>query len=136
MGVNVINNETQDSFSVGGAVGREKRRSLDNRLQFIYDIEFIGNLGVVSLTAGTTTIDNGNGSTTTVTGSSRTLFTPSLGVGFVLGVQYNISPKWYVSAELIPTLTASGTFGTGVSIYGFQAGFNSSNVGVTGAYRF
>lgn len=136
LSVNVINSNTQASFSAGGAIGKEKRRPLDDRLKFIYGTEFIGNISAVSVSGGTTTIDNGNGSTTTISGSSRTLITPSIGIGFVLGAQYDLSPKWYVNAEIIPSITANGTFGSGVSIYGLQANFNSSSVGITGAYKF
>ena len=115
---------------------REKRKPLDDRLSFIYGTEFISGIGIVSASSGTVTIDNGNGSTTTFNGASVTLFSPSVGIGFVLGVLYDIKPNWYISAEIIPSVTANGTFGSGVSIYGLQANFNSSSVGITGAYRF
>ena len=136
LSINVINNSTQAGFSAGGAIGMEKRRPLDDRLKFIYGTELIGNISVVSASGGTTTIDNGNGSTTTINGPGRTLITPSIGIGFVLGAQYDLSPKWYINAEIIPSITANGTFGSGVSIYGLQANFNSSSVGLTGAYKF
>ncbi|MFD2570381.1 hypothetical protein ACFSUS_07030 [Spirosoma soli] len=136
LGVNVINDNTQVSFNVNGAIGKEKRKPMDEKLSFIYGTELIAGIGLTSISGGTTTIDIGNGSTTTINGSSVTLFTPSVGIGFVLGVMYDIKPKWYLSAEIIPSVTANGTFGSGVSIYGLQANFNSSSVGITGAYRF
>ncbi|GAB2527489.1 hypothetical protein [Spirosoma aerophilum] len=123
-------------FSVGGAMGKEKRRSLSDKLQFVYGTELIASVNLNSTNTGKLTIDNGLGGTTTYTGSSILVVTPSVGVGFVLGAQYNFNPRWYLSAELIPSITVSGAFGGETSIYNFQAGFNSSSAGITGAYRF
>ncbi|GAB3977869.1 hypothetical protein GCM10028806_39930 [Spirosoma terrae] len=131
-----VNNNSNISFSAGGAIGNEKRRAINDKFQFIYGTELIANIGFNSTTSGSVTIDNGNGSTTTITGSSLILVSPSVGVGFVLGGQYNVNPNWYVSAELIPSVSVNGNFGDGISYWGFQAGFNSSSVGITGAYRF
>ena len=133
---NFVNSTSAISFSVGGAIGKEKRRNVSDKLQFIYGLEFIPSVGFTSTNSGNLTVDNGNGSTLTYKGSTITLVMPSVGLGFVLGAQYNINPKWYISAELIPTITASGTFGNSNSIYSFQAGFTSSSAGITGAYRF
>lgn len=126
----------QFGFSVGGAVGREKRRPITDRLQFIYGTEFLTSLGINSVSSGSVTVDNGNGGTTTIYGNKVIAVTPSVGIGLVLGAQYNLNPRWYVSAELIPSVTASGTFGNGTSIIGIHAGFNSSSAGLTAAYRF
>ena len=117
-------------------MGKERRRSINDKLQFIYGTELIASVAFSSASSGTITVDNGNGGTYTSTGSSVSLVTPSIGIGFVLGAQYNINPRWYVSAELIPSITATGIFGSGSALYNLQAGFNSSSAGITGAYRF
>lgn len=117
-------------------MGKEKRRPLSDKLQFVYGTELIASVNLNSTNSGTLTIDNGAGGTTTYTGSSILVVTPTIGIGFVLGAQYNFNPRWYLSAELIPSITASGAFGAGTSIYNFQAGINSSSAGLTGAYRF
>ena len=126
----------QFGLSVGGAIGREKRRPITDRLQFIYGTEFLTSLGVNSVSSGSITVDNGNGGSTTIYGNKVVVVTPSVGIGLVLGAQYSLNSRWYVSAELIPSITASGTFGNGTSIVGIHAGFNSSSAGLTAAYRF
>ncbi|GAB3766424.1 hypothetical protein GCM10028817_49830 [Spirosoma pomorum] len=136
LSANFIQNNTLIGFSVGGAAGKEKRRTISDKLQFIYGTELIASLSLNSSNTGTLTISDGNGGSTTYKGSSLLIVTPSIGVGFVLGAQYNLNPRWYVSAELIPSITASGSFGSGAALYSFQAGFNSSSAGITGAYRF
>lgn len=135
LGVGTTGNEdVQVNFGVSTAIGREKRKPLDDRLKFVYGPEFVGSLNIVSTGGGTTTINNGNG-TITVDGSG-VIVAPSIGLGYVLGAQYDINPKWYISAEIIPTVSLYGIFGEGASVFGLQAGFNSSSVGITGAYKF
>lgn len=136
LNANFTGSNTQVGFSAGGAMGKEKRRSINDKLQFIYGTEFIASVAFNSASSGTVTIDNGNGRTSTYTGFNDLLVLPSIGIGFVLGAQYNINPRWYVSAELIPSITATGVFGGGSTLYNLQAGFNSSSAGITGAYRF
>ncbi|GAB3986523.1 hypothetical protein GCM10028807_04130 [Spirosoma daeguense] len=136
LSANFSRSTTLLGLGVGGAIGREKRRNLNDKLQFVYGTELIASVNLYSSNRGTITIDNGNGGTTTYTGSDLLVVTPSLGVGFVLGAQYNFNSRWYVSAELIPSITASGTFGNGNAVYSVNAGFTSSSVGITGAYRF
>ncbi|GAB3020837.1 hypothetical protein [Spirosoma pulveris] len=136
LSANFVRSNSIIGFSAGGAMGKEKRRALSDKLQFIYGTELIASVGLSSSNTGTLTIDNGAGGTTTYTGSNILVVTPTVGIGFVLGAQYTINPRWYVSAELIPSITASGSFGNGNTIYSFQAGFNSSSAGLTGAYRF
>ncbi|GAB4008677.1 hypothetical protein GCM10028808_15380 [Spirosoma migulaei] len=136
LSANFIGSNSLIGFSAGGAIGKEKRRPINDKLQFVYGTELIASIGLNSSSTGNLTISDGNGGTTTYTGSNLLIVTPSVGVGFVLGAQYNFNPKWYLSAELIPSITASGSFGNGSSLYSFQAGFNSSSAGITGAYRF
>lgn len=136
LGVGVINNSGVINFSVSGAMGKEKRKAINDRFQVVYGTEFIPRLSVLHSSAGTASINDGTGGEVSVTGSNLTLLSTSLGIGFVIGAQYNISPKWYVSAEVVPTVSLNGTFGSGVTIYGLNAAFTSSNVGLTGMYRF
>ncbi|AUD04541.1 hypothetical protein [Spirosoma pollinicola] len=136
LGVNFIRSNTLVGFSAGGAMGKEKRRPISDKMQFIYGTELIASVNLNYTSAGSITVDNGNGGTTSYTGSDLLIVTPSVGIGFVLGAQYNFNPKWYISAELIPSITGSGSFGAGSALYSFQAGFNSSSAGITGAYRF
>ena len=136
LSANFIQTNTLIGFSVGGAAGKEKRRPISDKLQFIYGTELIASLSLNSSNTGSLTVSDGTGASTTYTGSSLLFVTPSVGVGFVLGAQYNLNPRWYVSAELIPSITASSSFGGGTALYRFQAGFNSSSAGLTGAYQF
>lgn len=136
LSANFIRSNALIGFSAGGAMGKEKRRPINDKLQFVYGTELIASLSLNSSSTGNLTIEDGNGRTTTYTGSDLLIVTPSVGVGFVLGAQYNFNPRWYISAELIPSITASSSFGSGSALYSFQAGFNSSSAGVTGAYRF
>ncbi|MBD2702106.1 hypothetical protein IC229_15755 [Spirosoma sp. BT702] len=136
LSANFDQNTSLFSLSAGGAIGKEKRRSVNDKLQFIYGTELIASVTLYSGVNGPVTIDTGNGGSTTITGSNRFLASPSIGIGFVLGAQYNFNPRWYLSAELIPSIIATGTFANGNSIYSINAGFNSGSAGVTGAYRF
>lgn len=133
---NFLRNNTLIGFSAGGAVGKEKRRSITDKLQFIYGTELIASIGLTSSSSGTITVDNGNGGSTNYSGNKLLIVTPTVGIGFVLGAQYNVNQRWYVSAELIPSVSASGTFAQGGSLFTVQAGFNSSSAGLTAAYRF
>lgn len=136
LSANFVQRATQIGFSVGGAIGKEKRRPLSDKLQFVYGTELLVGVSLNSSTSGSLTVDNGSGGVTTITGSNLLVVAPSVGIGFVLGAQYNFNPRWYISAELIPSITASGVFGNDTPLYSVQAGFNSSSAGITGAYRF
>ncbi|WP_420152836.1 hypothetical protein [Siphonobacter sp.] len=136
LGLGIVNGSSLVNFSVGGAIGKEKRKSINDRFQVVYGTEFIPRLSILHSSAGTANINDGTVGEVSVTGSNLTLLSASLGLGFVLGAQYNISPKWYVSAEIVPTVSLNGTFGSGITIYSLNAAFTSSNVGLTGMYRF
>ncbi len=136
LGLGIVNGSSLVNFSVGGAIGKEKRKSINDRFQVVYGTEFIPRLSILHSSAGTANINDGTVGEVSVTGSNLTLLSTSLGLGFVLGAQYNISPKWYISAEIVATVSLNGTFGRGITIYGLNAAFTSSNVGLTGMYRF
>ena len=73
------------NFAVGAAIGREKRRALDTRLEFFSGPEFFFNLGFQSLA------DN----------NSFSLFP---GVGYVLGLQHSFNERWAINIETIPSV--------------------------------
>lgn len=133
---NFLRNNTIIGFSAGGAMGKEKRRPITDKLQFIYGTELIASVGLSSSSSGSLTVDNGNGGSTTYSGNKLLIVTPTIGIGLVLGAQYNVNQRWYVSAELIPSVSAIGTFAQGSSLFTVQAGFNSASAGITAAYRF
>jgi hypothetical protein len=112
----------------GGAIGKEKRKNLTEKLQAVYGTEFIANVNITSVTVGPNNLASDR--------DSYHIINPSVGIGLVLGAQYNFTPKWYVSTELNPSLTVNGVFSQGTSAYNVNAGFSSSSVGITGAYRF
>ncbi|PQA60638.1 hypothetical protein [Siphonobacter curvatus] len=136
LGLGIVNGSSLVNLSVGGAIGKEKRKSINDRFQVVYGTEFIPRLTVSHSPGGNVSVDDGTFGKITITGSGNLLLNTSLGIGFMIGAQYNISPKWYVSAEVVPTVSLNGTFGSGVTIYGLNAAFTSSNVGLTGMYRF
>ncbi len=98
------------------AIGKEKRSGIADRLDFIRGPEpFLS----ISLSA---TDDD-----------FFVAITPSF--GYVLGFQYDVSEKFYLSIETIPSVSL--TYGNGASqLVRFNAGFNSNAVALTGAYRF
>ncbi len=125
--INVQSPYPSNRFSLGTAIGTEFRKSLDDRLQFIHGPEISLSLSIASAREFNST-----------TPENYTLFSPQLGFGYVLGVQYNFSSKWYVSLEAIPSISVSTTYGFPMAtpVYAIYADFNSHNVGLTGAYRF
>jgi hypothetical protein len=126
LSANVEGSSTLFSLYAGGAYGKEKRRGLTEKLQAVYGTEIIATMSVTS----------GSIASTTSPGARYNVVSPTIGVALVLGAQYNFSPRWYVSTELLPSLTVGGLFTEGTSRYSVNAGFNSSNVGITGAYWF
>ena len=112
------------SFSFGFAIGLEKRSKISERLYFIHGIE-------PTLSFSTQYVDIEDGPNDY---SSNT----SVGIGYVLGFQYDISETFYVNIESIPFL--SGTFWTDNDgfndNYTIIAGFNSNSIAFSLVYRF
>lgn len=125
--VNVQSPYPSNRFSLGTAIGTEFRKTLDDRLQFIHGPEVSLSFSIASA-----------GGFNSTTPEQYTLFSPNLGFGYVLGVQYNFSDKWYVNLETIPSISVSTTYGAPIDtpVYVISAGFSSHSVGLTGAYRF
>ncbi len=106
-------------IQAGFAVGSEKRKAINEKLNFIHGVE------------PSLLINYSGGSNT-----SKAI-NVSPGIGYVLGFQYSFNEDFYVSLETIPGI--NGTFSfveNSNNLYGLNLGFNSSVASVTLAYRF
>ncbi|MCC6281777.1 MAG: hypothetical protein IT262_14310 [Saprospiraceae bacterium] len=86
LSADVINDEFLFSLSLGAAIGREKRRSLDDRLEFYSGPEISFSVGVQSRTD----IDDA----TSISLSPR--------FGYVFGLQHSFNERWAINLETIP----------------------------------
>ena len=95
-------------FSAGIAIGREKRKSLDPKLEFYQGPEF-------SIRLGLATEDN-----------VRVSIAPAF--GWVLGLQHSFNNRWAVNLETIPSLSITANINNGIrpDVLLFGAGFNNS----------
>lgn len=103
------------NFSFG--LGWEKRVDVADDLQFVHGWNPQAGLGFTS-----------------ASGINR--FTINLAMGYILGAQYNISDKFYVSLETIPQIAFSTVQGNGQDIYNAGFRFNSDVAFLTFVYRF
>ncbi len=97
------------NFSAGIAIGREKRKALDSKLEFYQGPEFAINLGVASV------------------GEDDLNLTIAPAFGWVLGLQHSFNERWAVNVETIPR--ASIGFDTVSNADGelaFNAGFSNA----------
>ena len=103
------------NFTFG--MGWEKRVEVADDLQFVHGWSPGAGLGLA-------------------TGSGLTRVTVNLSLGYILGAQYNISDKFYVSLETVPQIAFNTVQGNGQDLYngGFQ--FNSDLAFLTFVYRF
>jgi len=96
-------------FSAGIAIGREKRTSLDAKLEFYQGPEFAVNLGVGALD------DN----------ELRLRIAPAF--GWVLGLQHSFNERWAVNVETIPSASlAFDSFSNTNGEIAFNAGFSNA----------
>jgi len=105
------------SLGLAFELGMEYRKLIAQNLKFIYGPDFNYNIRV-----------------TATSGSS----TPQMGVGIgcILGFQYDFSEKFYMNIEAIPAI--SGSFlkdNSGVS-YQFNSGFTSNTLAISLVYKF
>lgn len=77
------------NFVAGVNIGREKRKSLDSKLEFYQGPEFSLRLAIASV------IDD----------DVRALLTP--GFGWVFGLQHSLNERWAVNLETVPSLAIS-----------------------------
>ena len=112
-GLSAISLEEDFNFSInaGIAIGREKRKTLDSKLDFYQGPEVSAQLGLATLGE-----DNAN-------------VLISAGFGWVLGLQHSFNERWAVNLETIPGLSLVGDFygedSSGLSSVGFNARFNN-----------
>lgn len=118
IGVTTGNLTTAFNGGVGFGMGWEKRNELSEKLQFVHGF---------NPSASVNHTDAGNGVTAI-----------GLSLGYILGVQYNVSSEIYVSIEAVPSLTVTGLIpgGEQSSTFNFNVGGNSQNAALTVAYRF
>ena len=104
------------TFNAGASIGRETRRAIAERVQFVRGPEFFVSLGL------TGTDDD-------------FLATIQPGIGYVLGFNYLISDRFFLGIESIPSI--SFLYGNGEArVISFNAGFSSQAVALTAVYRF
>lgn len=107
------------SAQLGIALGKEKHLSINDKLSFIKGWEFIG-------FAGSTFNEDDNYSV---------YITP--GIGLVLGFQYEISNRFNIILETIPSVSTSISLASGnVYVTNFKLGFDSDNIALGLMYRF
>ena len=123
MGLNYSkSSENNEAFNMqmGIALGLEKRKNINSKLEFIHGWEPY-------------LLVNGN----FPEGSNyRLQFNPR--IGYVLGFQYNFSKHFYVNIETIPSLGARFQLDeTGLdNRFALNAGFNTGAVALSVLYRF
>jgi hypothetical protein len=108
----------RSSLSMGLAYGREKRTPLNNNFSFIRGWELIGRMHATSI-------------------NDRLALTLTPGIGLVLGFQYDISEKFGVNIETIPSMSTDIRFTSrGTEVSNFNFGFNSNSIALGLMYRF
>lgn len=85
----VANEDFAFDLSAGIAIGREKRKSLDEKLAFYQGPEFSLGLGLTSFS------DDDLG------------FTVAPGFGWVVGIQHQFNDKWAINLETIPSVSVA-----------------------------
>ncbi|WP_420460215.1 hypothetical protein [Neolewinella sp.] len=104
------------AFNAGASIGKETRRTIADRVQFVRGPEFFLSLGL------STTDD-------------VFLATVQPGIGYVLGFLYQASDHFLVGIETIPSVSL--LYGNGdARVINFSAGFSSQAVALTAVYRF
>lgn len=109
-----LEEETTFDFSAGIAVGREKRKSLDDKLVFYQGPEAALNISIF-------TIDNDD--------VTPVIVSPSF--GWVFGLQHSFNDRWAMNIETIPSINASFNYygGDGIgSAEGLFVGAGGSNL--------
>lgn len=119
VGVTGNSNSSIWNIGLGYAFGIENRKTLNQKLKFIHGIE-----PRVSFTYSSA-------------GNQQNSWGYQIGLGYVLGFQYDFAESFYVNIETIPALTFQHqTRDDDSTNYGFNAGFSSNAVALTLAYRF
>lgn len=121
------------SFNLGGSIGIEKRTNLSDRIQFIYGPEFNTLFRYRNSDSGDSQNPNAQNETNV-----------SLGLGYILGLQYNFDSRFYINLEIAPGVSANYNTSK-IAINDMEnkntewsafADFNFDAVALTFAYRF
>lgn len=97
------------NFSAGIAIGREKRKSLDTKLEFYQGPEFAANLAIGNV------------------GDDDLSLTIAPAFGWVLGLQHSFNERWAVNVETIPRASiAFDSFSNADGEIAFNAGFSNA----------
>jgi len=112
-----------DGYSFGAqfGMGWEKRKQIEEKLKFIHGFSPAISFNSSKLT----NFDNENSSTTI-----------SLELGYILGLQYDISENLYVNVEVVPGLRVSNSSQFDGDFWTFNLGGGTQNAAITLAYRF
>ncbi len=121
--------DTDFNLGLGGAIGFERRHALGERVQFLQGPEF--SVGFSHSNFNQQFIEF---TTTSV----------NAGIGYILGLQYNINEKFYINLETIPALSFSyntsrqenGNQKSTNNTTSLNANFNSESIALTLAFRF
>ncbi len=125
--IDSISQQVDNSFSF--VFGTEKRVPIKSKVSLLRGWQYI--LG---------TSFNGSKRSANSIKNKATQFSPTVGVGYALGLIYEISPQFNFGVEAMPTAQVSAVFRNfqdknDIS-YSFNANFNLSSVSIFGAYRF
>ena len=132
--VNKLDTLSGSSFNeLSFQFGTEKRAAIKNKLSFIHGLQYLLNakLNATKL------------NTPSQTGRNWRVI-PSVGIGYVLGLMYSISPQFNFGIETMPSAIMTVTFdrqkigsmANSTTNYDFSGDFNLSNVALFAAYRF
>lgn len=105
LGAQVANEDFAVNLGGGIAIGREKRKTLDPKLEFYQGPEFSAILSVSTV------------------GEENTDLSVQAGFGWVLGLQHSFNARWAVNLETIPRVNVNVGTSTGrdVTAYGLSA---------------
>lgn len=119
IGVNDFGDERIWNFGLTYAFGIENRKAINEKLKFIYGFE-----PRVGFSYATNTFRSQGWSS-------------HLGLGYVLGFQYDFAESFYMNIETIPALTYARSSPDGNKAFNsFNAGFSSNGVALSLVYKF
>ena len=117
-GLNDLQQNSRSQVALSLAIGKETRRTINEKLQWITGVE--PRLFFSYQSAAET---------------SKFLLSPA--IGYVLGLQYQLNRQFYLNVETIPALSASFTFnGRELTRYGIYGEVDINNIALSVLYRF
>lgn len=116
---NFSSENSRFGIGIGYAIGKEWRKPLGEKIQFIHGPEPAFNISFDSQG-----------------GTSRTVLEPTF--GYVLGFQLDISDAFYINLETVPSVRLRSVINEGfrTNSHSIIGGFASDALAVTLAYRF